>query len=202
MNSFQYTVASLALAAFLWILVFLIRPLEFWIMLSLSTGILLIVAASINRERISAKINPRTLVLGIATGVLLYLFFYVGYQFTKSSIIFSQGVSSVYDLRSGIPVIEIAVLLIFPIAPSEEVYWRGLIQRRLSERFGSNIGLTLASVAYALVHLPTLNPPLIITALIGGLVWGWIYKSTKRLEPVILSHIIFDLLIFVVAPFG
>ncbi len=200
MDTFHSAVASLILATVLWVLVFLIRPFEFWLMMSISTSILLVVAAAINREKISIRINYRSLILGVASGLLLYASFYVGYQFTKSFVIFSQGVSSVYDFRSGVPVAVIASLLLFPIAPSEEVYWRGLIQRRFMERFGGNNGLALAAAAYALVHLPTLNPPLILTALIGGLVWGWIYKSSKQLEAVILSHIIFDVMIFVVAP--
>lgn len=169
-------------------------------MMSISTGILLLVALAINREKIRIRINYRTLILGAGSGILLYGFFYVGYQFTKSLTIFNQGVAGVYDFRSGVPLAVIALLLLFPIAPSEEVYWRGLIQRRLMERIGGNNGLFLTAGVYALVHLPTLNPPLILTALIGGLAWGWIYKSSKQLEPVILSHIIFDVLIFVIAP--
>ena len=200
MDTFQWTVASLVLAFVLWILVFLIRPFEFWLMMSASTSILLLVAAAINSEKISKRVNYRTIILGVVTGLLLYVFFFVGYQFTKSLNVFSQGVTSVYDLRSGVPVAVIALLLLFPIAPSEEVYWRGLVQRRLMEKFGGNNGLAIAAGTYALVHLPTLNPPLILTALIGGIVWGWIYKSSKQLEPVILSHVIFDVMIFVIAP--
>lgn len=200
MNKFQCAVASLPVAAVLWVLVFLVRPLEFWLMMSLATSLLLVIAAAINRERISVRVNPRNMLLGAGSGVLLYGFFYAGYQFTKSLLVFSQGVNSVYDFRSGVPVVAIAMLLLFPIAPSEEIFWRGLIQRRLTERFGGNSGLGMAAAAYALVHLPTLNPPLILTALIGGLVWGWVYRSSGQLESAILSHITFDVLIFVIAP--
>ncbi len=200
MNTFRLAVTSLILAAVLWVLVFRVRPFEFWLMMSLSTSILLVVAAAINREKMSARISYRTIILGVVSGLLLYVLFYVGYQFTKSFAVISQGATSVYDFRSGVPVAAIALLLLFPIAPSEEIYWRGLIQRRFMERFGGNNGLALGAAAYALVHLPTLNPPLILTALIGGLVWGWIYKSSKQLAPAILSHIIFDVMIFVIAP--
>ncbi len=169
-------------------------------MMSISTSILLVVAVAINRGKVSVRMNYRTMSMGAVSGLLLYGFFYVGYQFTKSVAVFNQGVGAVYDFRSGVPLALIALVLVFPIAPSEEVYWRGLIQRRFMERFGGNSGLILAAGAYALVHLPTLNLSLILTALIGGLVWGWIYKSSKHLEPVILSHIVFDVLIFVIAP--
>jgi membrane protease YdiL (CAAX protease family) len=42
--------------------------------------------------------------------------------------------------------------------------------------------------------------PLIMTAFIGGLVWGYIYERTGSLLAVIVSHVLFDLLIFVIVP--
>jgi hypothetical protein len=92
------------------------------------------------------------------------------------------------------------VLLIFPIGPGEELYWRGLIQRAFSDKKGAYIGLSVASLAYALVHIPTFNLPLILTALIGGLVWGSLYKFTNSLTPGIVSHVLWDLMIFVLLP--
>jgi membrane protease YdiL (CAAX protease family) len=94
----------------------------------------------------------------------------------------------------------IALLLIFPIAPGEETYWRGLVQRRLTERVGPRAGLLLSASVYSMVHLPTLNPTLILTAFIGGLVWGALYELTGNLVPVIISHTLWDILIFVILP--
>ncbi len=190
------------MAAFLWILNFQVRPLNFWVMMSLSTLVLLLVALLINRDNLSFSVDAWSPVLGVLSGIALYGFFYVGFQLTRSSPLFQVGVSNVYELRSSMPNFIIGSLLVFPIAPAEEFYWRGLIQRRIGERLGSETGLLLATSTYALVHLPTLNLPLILTALIGGIVWGYMYSRLKRLGPVILSHVIFDLLIFVIAPFS
>jgi hypothetical protein len=195
----KLAVLSLVLAATLWILVFLVRPLEFWLMLSLSTLVLLLVALAVNRGKNSVRINGRLILLGVVSGALLYLLFYFGFLATKSFPMFSEGVGQVYELRT-VPSYFIALALLFPIGPGEETYWRGFIQRRFSERLGSSIGLLTATCAYALVHLPTLNVPLILTAFIGGLVWGYIYERTESLCPVIISHVLFDLLIFVIVP--
>lgn len=189
------------LAAGLWIVVFLIRPLEFWVTLSASTAILLTVALLINRGMGPMRLDMKLALLGVLSGVLLYLFFYAGFQVTKSYPIFSEGVGRVYEFRDA-SIILIGLALIFPIGPGEEVYWRGLIQRRFSEKYGPGPGLLIATIAYAMVHLPTLNPPLVLTAFIGGLVWGYIYKRTGNLAPVIISHVLFDVLIFVIAPIG
>jgi len=198
-GKFAPAAVSLALAAALWILVFLIRPIDFWLTLAFSTLVLLIVSFSINRD-IVGRIDLRMIFYGALSSVLLYAFFYAGFQITKSIPVFSEGVSRVYELRSSMSIPLIGLLLIFPIGPGEEIYWRGLIQRRFAGRFGSNAGYLAATIAYALVHLPTLNGPLIMTAFIGGLVWGYIYKKTGNLIPAITSHVLWDLLIFVIAP--
>jgi membrane protease YdiL (CAAX protease family) len=191
---------SLIVAAILWILVFLIRPFDFWLMLSLSTLILLSISVLVNGNSWPVNVNVRMVLLGVISAVLLYGFFFLGFQATRSSPIFSQGVSSVYEFKSSQPVLVIGLLLLFPIGPGEELYWRGLIQRRFSEKFGSGVGYIIAATAYALVHLPTLNFPLILTAFIGGLVWGYIYKATGNLVPAVVSHVLWDLLIFVIVP--
>jgi len=202
MNKFNVTAASLLLAAILWTLIFLVRPFNFWLMMSLSTLLLMAITILINREKAEFHPSSRMLLLGVISGLLLYAFFYVAFQLTRTNPIFNVGIAHVYDLRSATPNILIAMLLVFPIAPGEEVYWRGLIQRRFMGRIGGNAGFLFAASAYALVHLPTINLPLILTAFIGGLVWGYLYKATGQLQPVIVSHVIFDLLIFVIAPFS
>jgi len=204
-DKFKLSILTIILAFALWTIIFLLEPYDFWTSLSLATFLLMILSLAINAEtpaRILGRVNLSMIIYGVASGLLLYAFFYFGFQMLKSAPFLAQGVSNVYELRLSKPTYAIAVLLIFPIAPAEEIYWRGLIQRRLSERSNPKTGLLLGAAAYALVHLPTLNPILIITALIDGLVWGAIYQRTNSLVPGIISHVIWDILIFVVLPLG
>jgi len=204
-DKFKLSILTIILAFALWTIIFLLEPYDFWTSLSLATFLLMILSLAINAEtpaRILGRVNLSMIIYGVASGLLLYAFFYFGFQMLKSAPFLAQGVSNVYELRLSKPTYAIAVLLIFPIAPAEEIYWRGLIQRRLTERSNPKTGLLLGAAAYALVHLPTLNPILIITALIDGLVWGAIYQRTNSLVPGIISHVIWDILIFVVLPLG
>lgn len=169
-------------------------------MLALSTLILLFVSVLINRGKWAIRVNRSAVLYGVVSAILLYGLFYAGFQITKAIPVLSEGVSRVYELRSSMSSLLIGVLLVFPIGPGEETYWRGLIQRRFAEKLGGNKGLLTATIAYALVHLPTMNPPLILTAFIGGLVWGYLYKVTGNLAPAVISHVLWDLLIFVIAP--
>ena len=161
---------------------------------------LLLISAMINRDSWHVDVSARLVAYGVLSAVLLYGFFYLGFQVTRSNTMFGEGVSRIYELRSSQPTMMIGLMLVFPIGPGEEIYWRGLIQRRFAEKFGPRSSYLTATLAYALVHLPTLNYPLILTAFIGGLVWGYIYKATGNLAPAVVSHVIWDLLIFVIAP--
>jgi membrane protease YdiL (CAAX protease family) len=137
------------------------------------------------------------LALGILSALALYLFFWSGFQVAKNIPGFVQTITSVYGLRGGISQQEISLLLLFPIGPTEELYWRGLIQRSLNERMKHNQSLLLTSVIYASIHIPTLNPSLMLVAFIGGLVWGALYNRYGSVLPSLLSHVIFDEMIFV-----
>ena len=202
-DKFNLTLLSIVLASALWIIIFLLQPYDFWVSLSLATFLLMMLSLAINGDKPASayrKVNLRNIIYGVTCGLLLYAFFYAGFEALKSAPFLTQEVSSVYNLRQSTSPYTIALLLLFPIAPGEETYWRGLVQRRLSEKIGARPGLVLATIAYALVHLPTLNPALIITALIDGLVWGTLYQLTDSLVPGIISHALWDILIFVTLP--
>ncbi len=185
----------------LWPIVFNRVLTDFWVGLAISTAIILIISVTISRG-LDIRASVFWIIFGAASGILLYGGFYVGFQATKGIAAFSGGITSVYDLKTNRSLLVIAALLVFPIAPGEEVYWRGLIQRMLQGTSSRKYAWILQAIPYTLIHLFTLNIPLLITALIGGLAWGYLYKLSGSITPSILSHIIFDLLIFVILPFG
>ena len=91
-----------------------------------------------------------------------------------------------------------AMLLTVPVL--EEIVWRGFVQTRLaaqSERWAP----PLTALFYALSLVPTIwllrdpiagpNPLLFMGALGCGIVWSYTFRLSKRLPPVIFSHIAF-----------
>lgn len=174
--------------------------MQFWMLLASATAILSSIAVMVSRKRLNLRVSATLVLYGIGVAVLMYALFFVGFEATKSYPIFSQGVNRVYALSYDEPSWVIGLLLIFPIGPGEELYWRGMIQRIFSEKGGPYVGIGCASLAYALVHIPTLNGPLILTALIGGLIWGTLYELTGSLTPGIVSHVLWDLMIFLFLP--
>lgn len=68
-------------------------------------------------------------------------------------------------------------LLLVLIGPAEEFFWRGYVQKTMSEKMGAN------------------------AALVAGGVWGLIYRIKPSLLPaLIISHALWDALVFVILP--
>lgn len=197
------SLATLIPAAILWYILFQTRLVNFWMMLTISTLILMFFSIGLNGGTgVKGTLTLRNIGIGAVSGVLLYLFFRGSYEIVKGLDFMTGGVQGVYVLGVGTPILYVALLLLFPISPAEEIYWRGLIQRGLQRRVSPVAAWLLTTAVYTGVHLPTLNPPLLITAFVGGLVWGYLFMRTKSVTAGIVSHIIFNELIFVLLPLG
>jgi membrane protease YdiL (CAAX protease family) len=109
-------------------------------------------------------------------------------------------VDAIYGNKAQLDARIVGLLLFFWIGPAEEIFWRGMVQRELSEFFGRNMGWIAGALIYAGVHLWAGNFILFMAALIAGLYWGWLYKRFGSLWPGIISHSIWDVTIFLVAP--
>lgn len=88
-----------------------------------------------------------------------------------------------------------AFLLLLGVAPAEEVYWRGFLQRVLVRQIGPMSGLFLGAGFYALAAL-WLGVPTALAAFVVGLVWGWIFLVERSLVPAMISHALWSLLVF------
>jgi len=189
-------VLTLPVVYIVWFFAFQVNVLDFWTRLTIAASILLVTALAVGRKGMSVKPTPKAVAVGLVSAVLLYLFFWSGYQVLKGFPQFTATISSVYSLKAAEPVSVIAAVLLFPIGPTEEVYWRGLIQRGLSQRLSTRSSILLTSALYGSIHIPTLNPSLIFTAFVGGLVWGYVYKRWG-LAASMVSHTLWDEMIFV-----
>jgi hypothetical protein len=193
---------SLIIATLLWFVIFVIKPFNFWIEMSLSILLLVIIALFSKRNIISFKnIKLKHILLGIISAIVLYFVFYAGNIISGYLFPFKDAqISSVYSNKSQGNSLLIGTLLLFIIGPGEEIYWRGFIQSTLMKKFGENKGYIFATLLYAGVHIITFNFMLVIAALVCGTYWGWIYKNEKSLVPIIISHAIWDFTVFVLFP--
>ncbi|MGE5842805.1 MAG: lysostaphin resistance A-like protein, partial [Deltaproteobacteria bacterium] len=193
----------------LWGVMFVLRPFNFWFMLTFSTSLLSAVAFALGRPLLSGReFTAKNVFLGVILAALLYALFYAGNQFL---MIFSKfcpsllpdragNIASVYANLGGLSPALVGLLLFFPIGFGEEIFWRGFVQRRFGERGTATSAFVVTTLLYTAIHVPTGNPVLILAALTCGLFWGGFYWATGSLVPVLVSHMLWDPFIFVILP--
>ena len=196
---------SLLIAAGLWLVMFspwTAKYINFWIVMSISAVILITLAFCFGKEwRTQFCFNFKALMWSIGSAILLWAIFYFGDIISTRLFEFARPqIDSVYSMKQGENLTRLSLLLLLLIAPAEEIFWRGYIQRSLAHRFGRNRGFVLATAAYALVHIWSLNLMLILSALAVGCVWGWMYRQKANLVTLILSHALWDVAIFILFP--
>ena len=194
---------TLPLAFILWFITFAIPPGNFWLKLTCSASLLATLGLRSSRKdwRALFHFKPRYLWLGPLSAILLYGIFWLGKECSTFLFPFaSKQISNVYLNKAQLDVRAIGFLLFFIMGPAEEIYWHGFVQRSLCQQLGSWKGLFLTTAIYSLVHIFALNFILLVAAAVCGFFWGWLYQREQSLIPVILSHSIWDVIIFVIFP--
>lgn len=172
----------------------------FWYIFSAS--LLLLISYSIIMEEVEDKASFGTFITyGALSGFLLYGLFWAGYSlFEILNLPLVNQVEKLYG-RFSPSFIWHYIVLILIIVPGEEVFWRGFVQKRLMKLTTVKLSIILSSLLYSSVHFYSGYWMLAFAAFIAGLLWGWLYAWKRSIPLVIVSHLIFDLLMFVLLPF-
>jgi hypothetical protein len=159
----------------------------------------LVANPSLRRTRVGA----RDVALGLGSAATLYLTFKAGDRFARRFVPRGdEQIRDIYALRTLRPREEIALRLATIVGPAEELFWRGLVQEALMERLGRWPGAALAAAAYGGVHVVTGNFTLFGAAGIAGAHWCALYAARVPLGALIVSHVAWDVWIFLVQPTG
>jgi len=86
----------------------------------------------------------------------------------------------------------IRAVIIVPI--TEEIFFRGIILAGLLKNHKSSKAIILSAVIFGLVHI---YPSHIISAMLGGILIGWVYWKTNSLIPGIILHCLNNLMAFI-----
>ncbi|MDO5581625.1 MAG: type II CAAX endopeptidase family protein [Planctomycetia bacterium] len=207
----QKLIAAILIAFVLWGVMFspwTAPRISFWPMMSLSAGILLTMAFGFRHDW--RDLLPQTfrscrqsLLYGFMLAVFLWGVFWVGDKASSFLFGFASGqVDRVYTLKEEISPCVIGLLLFILIGPAEEIFWRGYVQRTLSDFYGPNRAMFFAIGAYTLVHLFSFNFMLLAASAVLGCVWSFLFRlSPKTLPALIVSHALWDTAVFVLFPF-
>jgi membrane protease YdiL (CAAX protease family) len=189
---------GIAIAFILWYFVFLTELMtSFWYRVTLASILLAIYAYGIGINRVqNTNVSVKEIIWGVISGVLLYALFFLGFNIFRHFV--EGGALNVYTFRDEVPLVVPATFLVIT-SFCEEYFWRGYIQKNMVASRGRS-GVIVTSLIYASIHLPTFNMPLVVAALIAGLIWGIIYEKTDSIWIVYFSHLVWTELIFVFLP--
>ncbi|WP_312472791.1 CPBP family intramembrane glutamic endopeptidase [Neobacillus sp.] len=139
--------------------------------------------------------------LGAISGFLLYFIFWIGIHVLGIlHLPFETSIKKLYRWYAP-SLFWQYIALVLVAAPGEELFWRGFIQKSLLKYFRPLESIVIAALLYASVHIYSSSFLLVFAAFISGIVWGLLYYWKKSMPLVIVSHIIFDIMIFIILPF-
>jgi uncharacterized protein len=184
--------------------IFAWRPLNFWLLMAGGTGGLGTLALVVRGPfPVREGVRAGDLAVGLAASAVLYAVFAGGRGVLM--VLFPSAaaqIQAVYLLRAQAPPWVVAALLVLVIAPGEELFWRGLIQWGLVRRWGAGRGWAAATLLYGLSHASAGNALLVVAATVAGAFWGFLYLRIGRIAPLVVSHIVWDVAVFLLLPLG
>lgn len=200
------------LAAVLFIPLFMVQqlgPLDFWWWMSFNLIILTSLAFSLDKSyrpfltEDLGKAAGKKVLTGLASALILYGVFFAGNYLSRRMFDFAgEGIQGVYDFKGDAGSFRIVFLMAFIIGPGEELFWRGFLQRHFQEKTSKITGFIIATAIYTGIHVFTGNIMLILAALFAGLFWGWMYMKYRSMVMNIVSHTVWDVVVFIVFPFA
>ena len=146
------------------------------------------------KEQMGWRMRPADVPTGIAVGLLM--------QFVLLPLLYLPILKVFEDLDVEGPARELTemaeaspevVMLVFMTviaAPlTEEVFFRGLLQGALRDRFGPVRAVVISSLAFAVVHFQVVQFPAL---LVIGVVHALLVLATRRLGAALWSHVAFN----------
>jgi uncharacterized protein len=171
----------------------------FWYMFTAS--MLVLISYSIIKEEVDDAVPlPVYLTYGISSGLLLYGLFSLGtFLLDFVQIPVKDDISRLYQIFSPNLFWHYLALMLI-VVPGEEIFWRGFILKKLLKNVNIWISIFISSIMYASVSLYAGEWILVLGSFVAGMIWAMLYAWKKSIPLVIVSHLIFDLFIFILFP--
>jgi membrane protease YdiL (CAAX protease family) len=190
---------AIILASLGWAFTFGLAWGNFWIKIGVT--VIAVCAYSLAWQKPRIRFRASSVLLGLASAVVLYAGFYIGNAVAPYIVPGAHTqVGGIYGMGEGSSRLWIFLLLFFVTGPGEEIFWRGFLQSNLEKRLGLVPGCVVATLIYGGVHVFSGNPMLILAALVAGAFWGAMYAWKHDLLALIVSHSFWSAFIFAVIP--
>ena len=171
----------------------------FWYMYTFTT--LIFMAIAFVQSKIEDDVQTwEYIVFGIGYGTLTYGIIAAGFKLF--SLFTDQTTLSVEDfLRDyGPHTIWHYLLLMFVVAPGEELFWRGFVQQKLKTYMSPFLAVITASLLFGLSLSFSGFWLGVLAACFSGLIWGLLYEWKRSMPLIIIAHITMTILLFLILP--
>jgi membrane protease YdiL (CAAX protease family) len=150
------------------------RGISIWVVMGIALPALGVAAIGVGGPSVSPSVNGgAAAAAGAAAGVVLYLATRVFVAAVRPWRSFQRHSAELYARQVGLPLVAAIVLAAGVMAPSEELFWRGPFQTKLSIVLDDRTaGAAIAWAAFVAVNLPSGNLTIIAGAVVGGAVWS------------------------------
>lgn len=159
------------------------------------------------RTRESIGLNPTRIISGLKNSWLLILFVSVVLQllyFFLYKNFFPEVLEHVLERASFVEMYSAKMILgIIVFALGEEIVFRGLFQKRLSWVIKPVYAILLTSIIFALMHLSSGEPSIVLidltTVFIDSLIYGIIFHKTNNVYVSWIGHTTANLVAFLIS---
>jgi membrane protease YdiL (CAAX protease family) len=135
---------------------------------------------------------------GLASGIALYAATRAFVSLAWSVPAFRRGTSAAYGLAGDLSVAA-AALFAGVMVVGEELFWRGLVQARLSES-SAIAGAVWTWLIFVLVNVASASLAIVAGAIVGGAVWAALAWATGGILASMVCHITWTTLMIVRPP--
>ena len=157
----------------------------FWYIYTASMACLFVLAYHVERPQNNFKLSG-TLMIGFLSGMLMYIITWAASKVLPAVHPPLQNqLEDLYILLSPTETWQYAMLILL-IIPGEEIFWRGLIEKRLLTHIKTVQAVLLSTLLYSLPLIFSGNLLLVLAGIGGGLLWGTIYAWKRSLSMVII----------------
>ena len=204
--SLKKPAVGICLAAVLWTIMFspwTAPHVNFWVMMTFSGATLTIYSTwAAPGWWKDIRFDLTNIFLGLLIAAVLWGLFWLGEFFSTLIFDFARPqVDMIYGMKEGENPVVLTLLMLLIIGPAEEIFWRGYIQKHLSQKWNPNIGFIVTTLVYSLVHISKMNFMLIMAAAVAGFIWGLLYRLyPEKFGAILISHAIWDCAVFIWFP--
>ncbi len=168
-----------------------------WVLGSMGIAAVLVAPVTWSRDDLAPA---RALAVGVASGLGLYLGTRVFVWLASRWSPFRRDVVEKYREAGSVALATSLMLSLVVMVPSEELFWRGLVQGELAAAATAGVAAGATWLVYLVENVQSRSLPIVAAAIVGGALWGGLAWWSGGVLASLGSHILWTGLMLLLPP--